>query len=160
DTIVGYSAALRAGTVGNVSVRVNERSEIDYTMLANAQGFRDILVAASVFANDNLYPLSDVYASPYTPGDPVLTDENGNPLNGVPGATLEEQKANFFQLLTSVREMVTKAQSSINELKFGLSTAQARISEIETGNRQEKAVLDTIVSENEDVDINTVAVRL
>lgn len=160
DSIVGYNAALSAGNVGGVSVTVNERSELDYTVLANERGFRDVLVGLAVFKNDNLYPLADVYSDPNNTGQPVDNDANGNPLNGVPGATIEEKRDNFFELLNGVRGMVNEALEDINDVRFELETTRARLSEIEATNRDEKAVFDNIVSTNESADINLVAVQI
>lgn len=160
DTIVGYSAALTAGNVGDVFVRVDERTEIKYTALASEQAFRDIMVAASYLKSDNLGPIADVYAEPYTLGDPVLNDANGNPLNGAPGADLGEMKGNFFAVINALLTTVEAALEDVDKVRFDLEAKKARLATVQDQNSFEKNSLLNLVSDIENVDINSVAVEI
>ena len=153
DTIIGYSAALSAGNVGDIFVRVDERVEIEYTALANEQGFRDIMVAAGFIKNENLAPIADVYAEPYTPGDPTLAD-------GAPGATLDEMKENFYQVFNEMVRMVSEAIDDIDRVRFRLETARVRMDEIKTTHELDQNVLLNTIDDVENVDINEVAVQI
>lgn len=160
DTIVGYSASLTAGNAGDVFVRVDERTEIKYTALASDQSFRDIMVAAAYIKSGSLGPIADVYAEPYTLGDPVLNDANGNPLNGAPGATVEEQKENFFAVFTALLTTVEQALENVDKVRFDLEAKKARLDQVQTQNTFEKTSLTNLISDIEGVDISEVAVKI
>ena len=53
-TAAGYSAAL--GTTGAVTVRADENYDIDYTILADAPGFQDVMRGLSILQNIELTP--------------------------------------------------------------------------------------------------------
>ncbi|MFP4313402.1 MAG: hypothetical protein ACLFR0_03650 [Alphaproteobacteria bacterium] len=153
DTIVGFNATLTAGNAGNVSARINEYNQVDYTSLANNQGFRDVMVAISVIRNESLPPIADVYAEPYTFGDPALEE-------GAPGATLEEQEDNFFELFGAVTSMVIGALDKIDDEIVKLESARVRIDEAKKVNREQVKIAKDLISGAEDVDLNEVAVQL
>ena len=153
DTIIGYSAAISAGNVGDVFVRVDERIEINYTAVANEDPFRDIMVAAAFVKNENLPPLADVYNEPYTFGDPVVE-------NGAPGATLDEQKDNFFAVLDELTRSVNAALDGVDGIRFRLENARVRLSETKQAHEQDINTLQKTVDDVENVDINEVALRV
>jgi flagellin-like hook-associated protein FlgL len=153
DTIIGYSAGLSADTVNNVYVRTSETSEIEYTALADDQSFRDIIVAMSIFKNDNLGPIADVYAEPYTPGDPAL-------VNGAPGSDIDEMKENFYKVYNDISSMVSNAIDDIDKVLFKLQGVRARLDGIRTNQIEEKNALLNTVSNVEQVDTNEVALKI
>ncbi len=153
DTIVGYSAALSAGNVGDVFIRVDDTVEIDYTAQANEEPFRDILVAASFITNENLIPIADVYAEPYTAGDPTLAD-------GAPGATLQEMKDNFFQVFNELSSSVSNAIDGLDTVRFRLENARARIDGIKISYERDQNILLNTIDEVENADINDVAIKI
>lgn len=153
DTIIGYNSILTAGNAGKVAARVNEYTEVNYTSLANNNGFRDVMVAISVIRNENLPPIADVYAEPYTFGDPAIAD-------GAPGATLEEQEDNFFELFRSVTGMVIGALEEVDKEIIRLESARVRVDEAQKVNRQQMTIAQDLISDAEDVDLNDVAVKL
>lgn len=153
DTIIGYSASLSAGNVGDVFVRVDENIEVKYTALANEQAFRDIMVAASFIKNENLPPIADVYAEPYTPGDPTVAD-------GAPGATLDEMKDNFYQVFNELVGMVNNALDDIDAIRFRLENARARIDEVQTAHKAAQNALQSTIDDVENADINEVALKI
>lgn len=161
DTIIGYSAALSSGNIGDIFVRADENIDIKYTAVANEQPFRDIMVAASFIKNATLGPIADVYAEPYTPGDPVLTDpDTGLPLNGAPGADLDEMKDNFFAVFNDIIGMVNNALDDIDSVRFRLENARVRLDEIQQTHQFDQNTLLNTIDDIENVDINEVAVQI
>lgn len=153
DSIIGYSAALSAGNVGNVYARVDEYTEVNFTALANEGPFRDIMVAAGFIKNENLAPIADVYAEPYTPGDPTLAD-------GAPGATLDEMKDNFFEVFNNLTTMVSDALDGLDTVRYRLENARVRITEIQQNHEDTQNFLLDSIENVENVDINDVAVKI
>ena len=153
DTIIGYSAALSAGNVGDVFVRADENVEVNYTAVANEQPFRDIMVAAAFIKNETLTPIADVYAEPFTLGDPTIAD-------GAPGATLDEQKDNFFQVFNDLVGLVNEALDGLDGIRFRLENARVRIDKISQTHAFDQNVLQNTIDEVENVDINDVAVKI
>ena len=149
DSIVGYSAALSAGNVGDVFVRADEKIEIEYTALANEQPFRDIMVAAAFIKSETLGPIADVYNEPYTFGDMPVE-------NGAPGATLQDQKENFYQVLNDLTAMVNQAIDGLDSIRFRLENARVRIDEIQQAHTTDKNLLENTIDSVENVDINQV----
>lgn len=150
DTIVGYSAALSSGTTKSVFVRTDTSNEIDYTVLANNTGFRDVLVAVAYFKNDNLPPLAD-HVDPDTLA--VITQ-------GAPGTNIEESRDNFFEVFQEMTKMVTDAIDEIDTVRFKLENVRATIDRTKQFHTSEKALLEDTVSNIEDVDINEVALSI
>jgi len=154
DTVVGFSPALSAGTAGKVFVRVDQQSEIDATVLANDQGFRDVIVALSYFKNADIGPIADEVQIDDVTGLPVVINE------GAPGADVDEMTDNFFEVFNELSRMVNRAIDDIDQQRFKLETARARIDEIRTNHEQEQNLLQSTISGIEDADINEVAVKL
>lgn len=154
DTIVGYNAALSEGNAGAVLARVSDRQSIEYTTLANEAPFRDILVGLSLLQSENLPPVADVYAdgdSPY-PAPPSV--------KGAPGATTADMTRNFFKLYNAVTEMVTNAIDDVDDSTFRVEGVRARINTIKERYSDERALLQSTISNIEDVEINEVAIKI
>lgn len=153
DTIVGYSSGLSAGTVGKVYVRIDDVSEIDFTVLGNDKAFRDVIVAASAIVNGDLPPMIDAYEPPNTyPGVPDH--------QGAPGDTVQEMKDNFFQLFNDLTAMVNNAIDDVDKLRFKLEGVRVRIDDVKKSHIEQKNLLLNTIADVEDVDINEVAVRI
>jgi len=155
DSTVGYSLELANGDVGDIFVRADDRVEVNYTTLATEDAFRDILVAAKYFSNENLPPIADAYIPPNT-GTPPFTPD----VNGAPGETLDEQKESFFEVLNVLATSVSKAIDDLDLISFKLANAEARITEISVDHQQEQNFLQGIISDVEDADQNEVALKL
>ena len=155
DSLVGFSAQLSSGTAGDIFVRADVALEIEYTALANEKPFRDVLVAAAYIKNENLPPISDVYLPPNVPTPPFTPD-----VDGAPGADLQEMKDNFFEVINTLSDSLNDAIDEMDQIKFRIGSAQARISEIEVQHQEEQNFLLGIISDVEDVDQNEVAVQL
>lgn len=153
DSIVGYSPTLSSNNAGDVFVRVDERSEIEYTALANEQPFRDLLVATAFIKNGDLSPIADAYAEPYTAGDPTIGD-------GAPGATTDEQKDNFFAVFNELTRITNKALDDIDAVRFRLENVRARMAQTKEGHQSSQAVLQNTIDSVENVDINEVAIKI
>jgi len=144
---------MTSGGAGNVYARIDANSEVDYTSLANNQGFRDVLVAVSFLKSENLPPIADVYAEPYTFGDAPIEE-------GAPGATLDEQRNAFFEVFNAVESMITGALKNIDKEIQNLELARVRLDDAANTNRQQQEIAKSIISDVEDVDLNEVAVKL
>jgi len=154
DSVVGFSSSLSAGTAGKVTVRIDQRTEIDATVLGNDQGFRDIMVALSYMKSADLGPISDeVEIDPVTGLPNVITE-------GAPGANVDEQKENFYKVFNAVSTMINGALDDIDQQRYKLETANARIVGIKNTHLQDINILKTTVATIEDVDLNEVAVKL
>ncbi|MAI61239.1 MAG: hypothetical protein CBB87_01970 [Micavibrio sp. TMED27] len=153
DTIVGYSATLSAGNINDVYIRVTDTTEIKYTAAANEQAFRDVMVVTAFLSNSNLTPIADAYAEPYTAGDPTIAD-------GAPGATLEEQKQNFFAVFNDMAQMLNTALDDIDTVEYQLESARVRMHTTRESLVEQKNALLNTVSEVEQVDTNEIAVRI
>jgi len=154
DTIVGFSSTLSAGQAGKVFVRIDEKSEIDATVFANDRGFRDIMVALSYIKSADLGPIADEVQIDDATGLPVTLTE------GAPGADVDEQTDNFFEVFNFLSATVNRALDDIDQQRFKLENARARIDQVKSNHQQEQNVLQTAIDEIENVDINEVAVRL
>lgn len=153
DTTIGYSSALSSGNAGKVFVRVRESSELDYTVLANEEAFRDILVATAFIKNGDFAPIADVYADPYTPGDLPIE-------NGAPGATLSEMKDNFFAVFNDLATTINNSIDDLDQARFRIESDRARIDQIKQAYAQEKFLFDKTVADVEDADLNQVAIEI
>jgi len=154
DTVVGYSPTLSAGTAGSIFVRVDDRSEVDATVFANNEGFRDIMVALSYIKSAELGPIADEVEIDELTGLPTVINE------GAPGADIDEMTDNFYEIFNVIGKMVTEGLDSIDQQRFKLESARARIDQIKSSHEQEQNILQEIVAEIEDVDINEVALKL
>jgi flagellar hook-associated protein 3 FlgL len=139
DTINGYSATLSSGTAKNVFVRVEENTELNYTTLANNDGFRDILSALG--ALDALCAGIDEVT--LDPDDPVTTVT-------APGATQQEKNENFYKTGLDYLE---------NE-SHKLAQVSAHMSRLSEDYKTEKNTLAGIIADVEDADPNEVAVKI
>ena len=150
DTVVGYSAPLASGNAKSVYVRTDDMSELDYTILANDPGIRDILVAVSMVKTmtQNI--------------DEVTLDPQDDPLTTItaPGATMQEQNENYYTVLNEVTDMMVRALDRLDTLHFNLSQKQAQIAQVQESHQNGQAILLETIADVEDVDMNDVAVKL
>ena len=149
DATVGYNAVLSSGNGRGVSIRVDERTEIDYTVLGNDSGIRDILVAVDMLKNLT----SSI--------DEVTLDETDDPLTTTvpPGADNSERSDNFFRVLSDIAVMINKGIDKIDQSRFELSQAQAQITNIKTDHQNDQNILLDTIGQTEDVDPAEVALK-
>ncbi len=152
DSTIGYSASLSNGTAGNVFVRADENSEFNYTTHANEDGLRNIMVALAVIKNENLPPIVDVYEDGVYPGVADAT--------GAPGSTASEQQDSFYELYNAVVGMVNESIDEIDQTRFRMETVRVQMDRTKTSHRTQQNLLETTISDVENVDVNEVAVKL
>ncbi len=153
DTTIGFSSALSAGNVGNVSVRAADNLDIDYTVRANEDPFRDLLVGLAFLKNETLLPIADTYTPPNEyPGTPDA--------QGAPGANLDEMKENFFTVFNSVQAMIENAIGDIDTVRFRVETSRARVDQLKQSHQEVQNFLTGVISEVEDVSLDQVAVEI
>ncbi len=152
DSVIGYSSSLSAGTAGGVYVRVDDNSELDYTVLANNESFRNVIVALGFLKNENLPPVADTYESGVYPGTPDA--------KGAPGATLEEQQKNFYKLFNELTRMVSDSLDKIDNVRFDLEDVRAQMNETKSFHLDQKNLFQNIVADIEDADTNDVALKI
>lgn len=151
DAAIGYAPEISSGNTKGVFVRADDNAEFDYTIMANAQGFRDILVIADFIRNENYPPLVDEV----DPNNPLVVNTQG-----APGDTVEEMQSNFFAVFHEMAQMVDKALDSLDTERFKLEQVRANMGQIKEDHQlAKKSMLDTI-SEIEDADMNEVALTL
>lgn len=151
DTIVGYSATLSSGNAKNVNVRVDDNSEIDYTVLANTPGIRDIVAAVNMLGNVDQV-IDQVSNDPNNPAPPGTTT--------APGADKQEQNNNFYKFFNNLAAMMNRALDKVDSKLYSLSQSQAQIAKIKDAHTLDQSILKDTVSSVEDVDMNEVAVKL
>lgn len=150
DTLMGYSAPLAQGEAKKVFVRVDKNAEIDYTILANNEGLRDILAAVGTISK-----LTESI-------DEVTLDPNDDPLTTIvpPGATQQERNNNFFGILNDLASMLADSIDKIDTDRFNLSQNIGQIGELKKSYAIEKKTLADTIGNVEDADMNEVAVKL
>lgn len=151
DTIIGYAAPLSNGTAKNAFVRVEEKTEINYTVFANHQGIRDIITGVNMLAQ-----IDKVV-------DEITLDPDDQPPPGTvlpPGANNQERNDNFYKFFNDLASMMNRALDSIDSELYTLSQSQAQITKIREGHKIDQNILSNTIAEVEDVDINEVAVKL
>ncbi len=131
--VIGYSGSLNDAR--QVFVRADDTVEVNYTVKANNQAFRDIMTAVSALKN--------------------IAN-----LNDAPGATEEDRRDNFFSVFNSVAANLTKAVDSLDNERFKLGTAQVQLSRIREDHVYEKNVFLNTVDRVEGVDMNEVALKV
>lgn len=149
DTVNGYSATLSSGTAKNVFVRVEENIELNYTTLANNDGFRDILSALG--ALDALCAGIDEVT--LDPDDAVTTVT-------APGATQEEKNENFYKVFNDIAVKINAGLDYLENESHKLAQVSAQMSRLSDDYKTEKNTLAGIIANVEDADPNEVAVKI
>jgi flagellin-like hook-associated protein FlgL len=153
DNLVGFSSALSAGNSGNLTIRASQSVEIDYTVRANEDPFRDILAGLAFLKSADLGPIADTYIPPNSyPGVPDV--------QGAPGTTLDEMKENFFAVFNAVQTQVESAINGIDNTRFRLEAGRARINDLLDAHKETQNFLQTTIDEIENVNLDEVAVKI
>lgn len=147
DASVGYSSNMSAA--GKVFVRVDDASEVDYTVFGNSDGIRDILVAVGAIKKLT----ESVEKVSLDAGDPITTVT-------APGATSSQQNDNFFQVFNDLAAMLNGAIDKIDSESFGLGQSSAQLNEIRESHVEDKNNLQSIVASVEDADMSDTALKL
>ena len=151
ETVMGYSTSLSNDAAGKVFARVDDNAEFDYTVLADTDGMKDILIALKV--------LSTMPPPEYAPGalnDPTAT----NLPEDTPPYPPEEKQDNFFQVINDVANMLQGASKKLDQESFRLAQVQTHITYVQQAHTEDKNRLLSIVSDVEDVDITEAAAKI
>lgn len=151
DTILGYSTSLVSGTTGDVRVRVDENSDFEYTVLANTEGLREVLLAIGV--------VKDMVPPEYAPG----AADTPNPLDPTvepPPEPDAEQQENFYAVINDLASTIAQAVDKIDQEVYRLSLTEAQVQTIEEQYIYQSNTLQTIISDVEDVDLNETVAKI
>ena len=150
DATLGYSTSISSGSAGGVSFRPDEFVELDYTTLANDDGFRDVLVAASYIKSSSIGPIVDE----------VDADTLTVTTQGAPGDSIQEQQDNFYSVLQHVSSMIESALDKIDSTTAKLELMRGQIADIKGDHIADQGLLNELIGKIENADINEAAVRL
>jgi len=151
EKILGYSDALVSGTTGEVRVRVDENSDFDYTLLANDEGMKEILLAIGV--------LKDLPPPEYAPGALNDSTPERSAFDTPPFPPAEKQD-NFYAVINDLGATIAKAVDKLDREEYRLSLTQAQTQIIEEQYTYQSNALKSVISEAEDIDLNETVVKL
>lgn len=144
ENVLGYSETLVSGSTGNVSIRVDENSEFDYTVLGNNEGLKEIVIALGVLKN---LPLPE--NSPGALNDPTAT----RVADDTPPFPSAEKQENFFQVFNDIRSTLFQAIDKVEQEEYRLGLVEAQTEIIQEQNEFQINTFRTTISEIEDVDL-------
>lgn len=150
ETILGYSNKLVNDQAGRATIRVDDHSEYDYTVLADTPGMKEILTALQVF---EAMPPPE-----YAPGalnNPTATTFAEDTAPFPP----EEKQQNFYQVLNDLASMMHAALDKLDDETYHLAQVQAQITHVKENHQTDLNTLRTIVSDVEDVDLTEAATK-
>lgn len=151
ESILGYSPSLSNDEAGDVFVRVDDNSEIEYTALADTQGMKDIITALGV--------LRSLPPPEYAPG--ALNDPTATTLAAdTPPSPPAEKQENFFQVINDLILMINNGIDSLDTERFKLSQVQAQTTLIQESHKEQSNMLQSIISDIEDADITETAAQI
>ncbi len=151
EKILGYSDALVSGTTGQVRVRVDENSDFDYTLLANDEGLKELVIAIGV--------LKDLPPPQYAPGA-LNTPTGTNTALQTPPFPPEEKQDNFYAVINDLGATIAKAVDKLDREEYRLSLTQAQTQMIKEQYKYQSNALQSLISEAEDIDLNETIVKL
>jgi len=150
DATIGYSNALSNDITRDVSVRVDDSAEIDYTVRANSSGFRDVLVITSMIL------------SLEATIDKASLDEGdlAGDFVTAPGGSQQEQNDNFYGLFSDLTAQLNTAIGNMSNDGFKIAQSQRQINVIRNTLSQEQNMMKAQIASVEDSNINEIAVSL
>ena len=151
DTTLGYSAPLASDQAGNVFARIDVNSQIDYTVLGNAEGFTDILTAVGV--------LRELPPPEFAPGalnDPTALTFADDTQPFPP----QEKQDNFFAVINDLQRLLADGVDKLESERFQLAQVQVQLNQTREGYEFERATLNNTIDDIENVDITQVATQI
>lgn len=150
DTLMGYSPTLAAGNAKGLYVRADANADINYTSLASAQGYRDLLVGANMIKN-----LSQIL-------DKVSLEATDNPATTVtaPGAGKTQQNDNFFQVYNDIIVMMNSGLKLVDDESTNVGLAWNQMQQIQSNHTVDQNTLQSTIGTLEDVDLNDAALKI
>ncbi|PJF39449.1 MAG: hypothetical protein CUN55_14310, partial [Phototrophicales bacterium] len=143
ENILGYSNSLVSGTTGDVRVRVDENSDFDYTVLANTEGMKDIMIALGV--------LRSIPSPENTPGalnDPTAT----RAADDTPPFPSAEKQENFYTVIQDILKTLVGGVDKLEQEEFKLALVEQQTNLVQEDNRLQIDAFKTIISDVEDID--------
>lgn len=144
ENVLGYSEALVSGTTGDVRVRVDDNSDFDYTVLANTEGMKDIIIALGV-----LRSMPSPENSPGALNDPLAT----RPADDTPPFPSQEKQDNFYAVTQDVLKTLVSGIKKVEQEEFKLALVQQQTNLIQEDQKLQIDAFTSTVSEVEDADI-------
>lgn len=151
ENILGYSESLVNDTTGQVRVRVDENSDFDYTMLANNDGLKDLVIALGVLKN-----LPPPEFAPGALNDPIATSV----AEDVPPFPSTEKQENFKAVFTDIMGKIANAMDKIEMEEYRLSLVQAQTNVIQEQYTFQRNAFQNTVADAEDIDLNETAAKI
>lgn len=129
-TGMGFNPAL--SSAGEIALRIDKTTEIDYTVLAIEDGFQDIVRALGFMANMELPdPATDV---------PTQTD--------------------FHDVLDQIQVMVKRGVDALDQRQTTVGSKFNLIKSIQETHEQDIALFDSAIAQKENVDLTEVVAKL
>lgn len=151
ENVLGYSESLVNDTSGQVRVRVDENSDFDYTMLANNEGLKELVIALGVLKN-----LPPPEFAPGALNDPAAT----RPADDVPPFPSTEKQENFKAVFTDIMGKIANAIDKIEMEEYRLSLVQAQTSIIQEQYIFQRNAFQNTIADAEDIDLNETAAKI
>lgn len=151
DATLGYSSALSSGTAGQITTRISDTSEVDYTVLANSSPLKDILAVMGM--------LKSMPPPEHAPGalnDPLATTLEEDTGSFPPAA----KQNNFFEVISDLGSMLNDAIHTLETDSIRLAQIQERLNTVKLDHTEAINTLETIVSDVENVDTTEVVARI
>lgn len=151
ENVLGYSETLVSGTTGEVSIRVDDNSEFDYTVLGNMDGLKEIVTALGVLIN-----LPPPENAPGALNDPTAT----RPADDTPPFPSREKQDNFYEVFNDLRQMLNEGVDKIEQTEYRLGLVEAQTAVIEDQHEYQINTFKTTISEIEDVDLTEAVAKI
>jgi flagellar hook-associated protein 3 FlgL len=151
ENVLGYSEPLVSGTTGDVRVRVDENSDFDYTLLANNEGMKELVMALGVLKN---MPLPE-----NSPG--ALNDPNADlAINDIPPFPSTEKQENFYAVFNDIAAKITNAVDKLEGEEYKLSMVEAQTAVIKDQYRYQMDAFESTIADAENVDLTETVAKI
>ena len=151
ETILGYSDALVSGTTGDVRVRVDGNSDFDYTVLANNEGMKDLVIAIGV-----LKSLPPPEHAPGALNDPTAT----RAADDIPPWPSAEKQENFYAVVNDLAKTIVQAVDKLEAEEYRLSLIEAQTQIVQEQHELQINAFKSTIAEIEDVDLTETVAKI
>ena len=151
ENILGYSEPLVSGSTGDVRVRVDENSDFDYTVLANNDAMKEIIIALGVLKN--MPPPENAPGALNDPNVPLTAQETAP-------FPPKERQDNFFQVINDIAQTIVGAVDKLAQEEYRLDLVQVQTENIKEQYVYQTNALQNTIGELEDVDLTETVAKL
>lgn len=151
ENVLGYSTSIVSGTTGDVRIRVDENSDFEYTVLANNDGMKNIVIALGV-----LKELPPVEFAPGALNDPTVT----RPSDDIPPYPSSEKQDNFYQVLNDLASMMQQGVEDLRQEQHALALVQTQTNLVKDQHEYQINSYKTIIAQVEDVDLTEAVTKI